>query len=248
MKKHYMILVICLLLAPLKAQVTPAVAANMKFAFEEIATAFTAANGIGVTPVYGSSGKLVTQIRNGAPYDIFIAADVAFADSVCASNLSVVKPVVYAYGRLVLWTAKPLDLSAGVSILTDEKVKSIALGDLKLTVYGPAARTFLEKEHLWSTVEHKAVYGESIAKVAQFIVSGAADIGICAKSLVLSDEMKGRGTWVDIDPEKYSPLPQAAVLLVYGETNNRSSSHKLYEFLYSKAATTILLKYGYTVP
>jgi molybdate transport system substrate-binding protein len=248
MKKQLVLLVIGLFLAPLQAQVTPAVAANMKFAFEEIASAFTATEGIGVTPVYGSSGKLVTQIRNGAPYDIFISADVAFADSVCVSKLSVVKPMVYAYGKLVLWTTKSLDLSQGAAILSDDKVKSIAVGDLKLTVYGPAAREFLEKEQLWLKLEPKVVYGENIAKVAQFIECGAADIGFCAKSLVLSDEMKGKGTWVDIDSTKYKPLPQAAVILVYGETNNRKSSHKLYDFLYSKAAQQILRKYGYSVP
>ena len=248
MKKSFLYLFLGLFLTPLEAQVTPAVAANMKFAFQEIADAFTKKTNIKVTPVYGSSGKLVTQIRNGAPFDIFISADIGFADSVVKSKLAIGKPQIYAYGKLVLWTMKSIDLTKGSSFFSNSSVKSIALGDIKLTVYGPAAKSYLEKENLWTSVEPKIVYGENISKVAQFIVSGAADIGFCAKSIVLSDEMKGKGTWVEIDYTKYDPLPQAAVVLSYGKDNNSKSTEALYAFLYSQEAKIILLDFGYTVP
>jgi molybdate transport system substrate-binding protein len=230
------------------AQVTPAVAANMKFAFNEIAELFTGITGIKVTPVYGSSGKLVTQIRNGAPFDFFVSADAGFADSISALRLAVGKPKIYAYGKLVLWTMKSIDLSKGAAVFSDTLIKSIALGDLKLTVYGPAAKNFLEKLGLWSGLEKKVVYGENIGKTAQFIASGAADIGFSAKSIVLSEEMKGKGSWVDIDSTQYDPLPQAAVMLVYGQNNNSSPAHRLLDFLYSSEAKTILIRYGYKVP
>lgn len=229
-------------------QISPAIAANMKCAFSEISELFTSKTGIKVTPVYGSSGKLVTQIRNGAPFDFFVSADIGFADSICASKLVVGTPKIYAYGKLVLWTMKSLDLSRGASILSEATIKSIALGDLNLTVYGPAAKNYLEKQNLWSNLKNKIVYGENIGKTAQFIASGAADIGFCAKSIVLSDEMKGKGFWVEIDSTQYNALPQAAVMLAYGENNNKTSAHKFLDFLYSIDAKPILIKYGYNVP
>jgi molybdate transport system substrate-binding protein len=248
MKKQHVLLIVGMIICPVQAQITPAVAANLKYAFEEIAHAFTESTSITVAPVYGSSGKLVTQIRNGAPFDIFIAADVGFADSVCASKLCIDKPEIYAYGKLVLWTIKPFDISADATILVDSRIQSIAVGDLKLTVYGPAAKNFLENKNLWSKIEPKIIYGDNIAAVAQFVASGAADIGFIAKSIVLSDEMKGKGTWVEIDPAGYNPLPQAAVILAYGEKYNSKAVRLLYRFIYSKESRDILLRFGYTVP
>jgi molybdate transport system substrate-binding protein len=230
-----------------QAQVSPAVAANMRFAFEDIRNAFTKKTGYTVTPIYGSSGKLVTQIKTSAPYDMFISADVAYSDSVVAAKLGEGTPKIYAYGKLVLWTTKNLDLSKGISVLADTAVKTVAFGDLKLTVYGPAAKKLLENSNLWTKVEPKAVYGENITKTAQFIASGAADIGFSAKSLVLSNEMKGKGKWIDIDSTMYDPMPQAAVILTYGEKNNAKIIHALFDFLYSKESHEILLRYGYGV-
>jgi molybdate transport system substrate-binding protein len=248
MKIVYITLIVMIFSFTSFSQVSPAVAANMKFAFEEISTLFTKKTGITVTPVYGSSGKLVTQIRNGAPFDIFISADVAFADSVCASKLGIGTPKVYAYGKLVVWTVKNIDISKVPAIFSDSAVKTIALGDIKLTIYGPAAKNYLDKIKLWESVENKIISGENISKVAQFIESGAADIGFCAKSIVVSDEMKGKGKWVDVDSTKYNPLPQAAIKLAYGEKNNSTFARKLFDFLYTNEAKQILLRYGYNVP
>jgi molybdate transport system substrate-binding protein len=248
MKKYFLLFFVTIMVFPAKAQLTPAVAANMKYAFEEIASAFGRSTGITVTPVYGSSGKLVTQIRNGAPFDLFISADVGFADSVCVSNLCCGKPAIYAYGKLVLWTTKPIDISAGAAILIDSSIQSIAVGDLKLTTYGPAARRLLEKENLWSSIEAKIIYGENVAMVAQFIASGAVDVGFTAKSMVLSDEMRGKGTWIEMDSATYDPLPQAAVMLSYGEINNGMATGELYKYLFGQEARRILVRYGYTVP
>jgi molybdate transport system substrate-binding protein len=248
MKKVFTILITTIYSSISYSQVSPAVAANMKFAYEEISAHFTKETGIPVAPVYGSTGKLVTQIRNGAPFDIFISADVGFADSVCASKLAIGTPKIYAFGKLVLWTVKNIDLSKGTAVFSDPAVKTIALGDLKLTVYGPAAKNYFEKINLWESVEKKVVYGENISKVAQFIESGAADIGFSAKSIVLSDEMRGKGKWIDIDSTKYAPMPQAAVMLVYGENNNGQSAKKLFDYLYTNEARQILLRYGYNVP
>ena len=148
------------------AQIKAAVAANMKFAFEDIKTAFSKKTGYEVISVYGSSGRLVSQIRNGAPFDLFISADTGFIDSICVSGLNAGKPEIYAFGKLVLWTVKSMDLSRGVSLLADSSIRTVAFGDMKLTVYGPAARDCLKKVDLWDNVKDKAVYASNISHVA----------------------------------------------------------------------------------
>jgi molybdate transport system substrate-binding protein len=230
------------------AQIKAAVAANMKFAFEEIKTAFSKKTGYNVVAVYGSSGRFVSQIKNGAPFDLFISADTGFADNICASGLNAGKPKIYAFGKLVLWTVKPCDLSRGVSLLADSAIRTVALGDMKLTVYGPAARDYLKRVHLWDCVKNKAVYGSSITHAAQYIVNGSADIGFCAKSIVLSKEMNGRGKWVEIDSTMYNPLPQSAVILRHGEQNHSEISQALFDYLYSGDSRDILTDYGFKVP
>ncbi|NLD99119.1 MAG: molybdate ABC transporter substrate-binding protein, partial [Fibrobacter sp.] len=224
------------------------VAANMRFAFTEIHKKFTSQTGFSVLPVYGSSGKLVTQIRNGAPFDIFISADVGFADSICNSKLNSTEPRIYAYGKLVLWTLKSYDLSKGIFLLNDSTIKTIAIGDLKLTSYGPAAKGILKTANLWYSLTSKMIFGENITRVAQFIASGSADIGFSAKSLVLSEEMRNKGKWVDIDSSLYEPIPQAALILTNGEKHDTAAVHALYNFIYSKESRNILVRYGYGVP
>ncbi|NLL15388.1 MAG: molybdate ABC transporter substrate-binding protein [Fibrobacter sp.] len=230
------------------AQIKAAVAANMKFAFEDIKTAFSKKTGYEVISVYGSSGRLVSQIRNGAPFDLFISADTGFIDSICVSGLNAGKPEIYAFGKLVLWTVKSMDLSRGVSLLADSSIRTVAFGDMKLTVYGPAARDCLKKVDLWDNVKDKAVYASNISHVAQFIVNGSADIGFCAKSIVLSKEMNGRGKWIEIDSTMYNSLPQSAVILKHGEKNHSEITHALFDFLYSDDSRDILTSYGYKVP
>ena len=101
------------------SQLTVATAANMKYAMEELRTDFSGANKIGVKAVYGSSGKLVTQIKNGAPFDLFVSADVGYADSAVKWGYGASKPKIYAYGKLALWTMKNFDLTKGLSVLAD---------------------------------------------------------------------------------------------------------------------------------
>lgn len=230
------------------AQVSPAVAANMKYAFMEISEKFTMQTGYSVTPIYGSSGKIVSQIRSGAPFDMFISSDIGFTDSICVSRLNAGTPKVYAFGKIVLWTMKPYDHSKGVSLLKESIIKTVALGDMKMTVYGPAVRTYLKKMNLWECVYSKAVYGSNITQVAQYIVNGSADVGFCAKSIVLSREMKDQGTWVEIDSTSYDPMPQSAVILKYGEMHHNKITQALYDYLYSLDSREILINYGFGVP
>ncbi len=229
-------------------QVTVAVAANVQFVMAELKNSFEKETGIHVNIVLGSSGKLTAQIREGAPYDVFISADTFYPLSLYRQHLAADSPRVYAQGVLVLWTArKDLHLSADLRLLRNVTIKKIALANPRLAPYGVAAEEALQKAGVFAAVNNKLVYGENIAQTNQYILSLAADAGFTAKSVVLADAMKGRGTWVEVDPASYSPIEQAAVLLRRGKEKNPGPSQQFYRFLYSGTAQSIFRKYGYLV-
>src|SRR5690606_6423496 len=107
-------------------------------------------------------------------------------------------PRIYAYGLLVLWTRADIDLTKGLSVLTDDRIHKIAVANPKMAPYGTTAIDALTKQNLLSLVQSKIVYGESIAQVNQYMVSGAADVGFTAKSVVLEPSLQGKGRWVDV--------------------------------------------------
>ncbi len=230
------------------AQVTAAVAANLQFAFEDLRAEFHKATGIEVKAVYGASGKLSTQIRNGAPFDVFISADVDYPDTLWKHHHAVTAPRIYAYGELVLWTTKNLDLSRGPEIVKDPAVHKVGIGDPKVTIYGPAAIDALKKIGAYDAARSKIVYGENISQVGQYIVTGAVDVGFAPLSIAGSKAMQGKGHFVLVDPKLYDPLPQAVVVTKYGKDNNPNGSTKLMEFLFSPQAKAILKRYGYHLP
>ncbi|HSQ42548.1 MAG TPA: molybdate ABC transporter substrate-binding protein, partial [Fibrobacteraceae bacterium] len=131
-------LLLLLLVSVASAEINVACAANMRFAMSEIVEIYQKKTGKVVKPIFASSGKLSAQILNGAPFDLFVSADMGFADSLVAKNFAQGPTKEYARGKVVLWTMKDYDLSKGVAILKSPDVKTIAVGDPKLTVYGPA--------------------------------------------------------------------------------------------------------------
>jgi molybdate transport system substrate-binding protein len=230
------------------SQITVATAANMKFAMEDLRANFSSTNGIGVKAVYGSSGKLVTQIKYGAPFDLFVSADVGYADSAVKWGYAASKPKIYAFGKLALWTMKNFDLTKGLSVLADSGIGKIAIGDPKVTVYGPASIEAMKKAGVYDKVKSQFVLADNIAQVAEFIVTQSADIGLTAVSIAMSEPMRGKGTWVIVDSSLYSPIGQAAIILKYGDDNNPGISRAFYEYLYSESARAILKRYGYSLP
>jgi len=230
------------------SQITVATAANMKFAMEELRADFSTTRGIAVKAVYGSSGKIVTQIKNGAPFDIFVSADVGYADSAVKWGYGVSKPKIYAYGKLALWTMKHLDLTKGLSVLADSSIGKIAIGDPKVTVYGPASIEAMKKAGVYDKVKAQFVFADNIAQVAEYIVTQSADIGLTALSIAMSEPMRGKGTWVTVDSTLYSLIGQAAIILKYGDDNNPEISRAFYEYLYSEGARAVLKRFGYSLP
>ena len=227
---------------------TIAVAANVKYAFDDLAVEFRNETGIEVQGVFSSSGKIAAQVRNGAPFDVFISADTGYPNALYQDGLAAFRPKVYAYGVLVLWTTKEFDLSKGLPLLTDANIHKIAIANPRLAPYGQAAMQALESAKLDTAVEPKLVYGESITQAMQFVDSGAADIGFVAKSLVMVPELSGKGKWVDVPKKSYRPIAQAVVVLKHSTQTQSASAQQFVNFLFTPKARAIFNKFGYGLP
>ncbi len=230
------------------ADLTVSVAANVQYTFEELKAVFEKETGISVKTVIGSSGKFTAQIENGAPFDVFLSADMDYPKTLHKEGLTVNAPKIYAYGALVIWTMTDVDLSGGIDVLADANVKKIAIASPKTAPYGRQAVNALKHYDLYSHVGKKLVYGESIAQANQFITTKAADVGITAKSVVLAPQLKDKGQWIDVPKEAYEPIAQGVVILKHAERGNIGEANKLFDFLFSEKAGEIFKKYGYTLP
>ncbi|MGI9531976.1 molybdate ABC transporter substrate-binding protein [Lutimonas sp.] len=226
-----------------KDSFTIAAAANMQFVIYELANAFYEKSGISSEVILGSSGKLTAQIVEGAPFDLFLSADIKYPNELFKKGFSVDQPEVYAYGSLVLWTLKD-DLVPDLEVLTSGQVKHVAMGNPKTAPYGVAAMQVLNHTDLYATISSKIVYGESVSQTNQFIISQAAEIGFTSKSVVLSSQMEHEGSWEVLDKELYNPMAQAMVIL-----NNREiykeEAVQFKEFMLSLEGKEILHKFGY---
>ena len=223
---------------------TIAVAANMQFAMEEIAMAFTEETGLPCDVILGSSGKLTAQIVEGAPFDVLVSADMKYPESLHQRGLTETEPEVYAYGSLVLWTLNDT-INLSLTALKGAAVRHIALANPKTAPYGIAAEQVLKNYGLYEVVKEKLVFGESIAQTNQFITSGAAEVGFTALSVVLSPQMEGRGQWISPDPASYRPISQGLVVIRKDPGSNKSGV-AFRDFVFSDRAREILAKYGYS--
>jgi molybdate transport system substrate-binding protein len=230
---------------------TIAVAANMKDAFSEILAAFNS-TGKSEKPemrvVYGSSGNFTTQIMNGAPFNVFIAADEHFPLELYKSGKTVDEGMVYAIGKLAIIAKK----SSGIQLLDSkaeiakaiQKANKISIAKPDLAPYGKAAVEYLKAEGLWDLAKSKLVYGDNIGVATTYVVSGAADIGFTAVSLAKSSEVAKEASFLLIDPKLYEPIKQRMVLI----KGAPQEAIDLYRFIQTPQAKAILQKYGYTTP
>lgn len=247
LKTIFILFSILALFASCKQQKVPkltiATAANMQFAMDEISSTFTQETGIKCEIIISSSGKLTAQIKEGAPYDIFISADMKYPQELYNTNFTTSQPTVYAFGKLVLWSM--LDsIKPSINLLLQKNIQHIASANPKTAPYGIATEEVLNHYKIFDTLKSKLVYGESIAQTNQFITTKATEIGFTAKSVVLSPIVKGKGNWIAIDENTYTPIKQGIVII----KNSPSSSEKkeiFYNFLFSKKGKEILNKFGY---
>jgi molybdate transport system substrate-binding protein len=225
--------------------VTIATSANMQYAMEALAERYTENTGIPCELIIGSSGKLTAQIREGAPYDLFVAANMKYPLEVARQGLAASPPKMYANGSLVLWTIKE-GVTPTLDLLTRESVSHIAIANPKTAPYGKAAMEVLQHLNLFDSLTPKLVFGESISQTNQFVISGSAEIGFTALSVVLSPQMKGRGAWIAISSELHAPVEQGVVLLKK-KAGPGEGARKFYEYLAGHEAAGILKNYGYSV-
>ena len=227
---------------------TVAVAANMKDAFAEIAGAFRVAGGSEMRVVYGSSGNLTTQIMNGAPFNLFVAADEHFPLELYKNSKSVDEGVVYAIGKLAIITKT----SSGIRLLEGRadvakaiaKANKVAIAKPELAPYGRAAVQYLKEEGLWELAKDKLVYADNIGAATTYVASGAADLGFTAYSLAKSPELAKQTNFLLVDPKLYEPIKQRMVLI----KGAPQEAADLYRFMQGPQAKLVLQKYGYTTP
>ncbi len=196
----------------------------------------------------GSSGNFYAQIRHGAPYDVFLSADLRYPRELIAAGAAEGASLTrYAVGRIVVWTRRPeLDLSDLGALVRNPRVARFAIANPAHAPYGRAAREALEHAAAWGAVQPKLVLGENIAQTAQFVQTGNAETGIVALSLVLAPINAGVGRWVEIPSDHHAPLEQGAVLTRRGATN--PAAGRYLAFLRSPAARAIFERHGFRLP
>ncbi|MBV8633782.1 MAG: molybdate ABC transporter substrate-binding protein [Burkholderiaceae bacterium] len=226
--------------------VSVAVAASAQYVFEDLRAEFKKETGNDLSGSINSSGKFATQIMSGAPYDVFLSADMEFPEKLAQAGYTTAAPRVFAFGALVVWSMKDIDLHSWQAPFADPGLGKVALANPQTAPYGREAMKVLAAAKLETTLQGKLVYGESIAQTNQYIFSGVADVGFTAKSIVLSPEMKGKGKWIEVPRDLYSPIAQGAVLLKHGADNK--AARQFYDFLYSDRARAIFERYGYLLP
>ncbi len=226
-----------------------AVAANAQFAMEALKETFEKSSDAKVELVVGSSGKLTAQLLQGAPYDVFVSADMKYPDTLFRAGLTESQPAIYAYGTLVIWTCKDIDLSTGVRAVSSGTVQKIAVANPKTAPYGEETMRVLGNFKLYnSEVANKIVYGESIAQTNQYITSGNCDLGFTAKSVVMAPQMKGKGKWYEINPITYNPIAQGVVITKQGTKQHPKLSRAFVSLLLGEKGQNILAEYGYRLP
>ena len=235
--------------ASLAQDITVAAAADLQYAFQDVATRFEKTDGHHVKLIFGSSGNFFAQIQNGAPFDLFFSADSDYPKKLETSGLA--EPgtfYAYATGKIVLWAPKEskLDLTQGLSVLKDPMAKKIAIANPEHAPYGRAAVAALHHENLYDAVSGKFVLGENIAQTAEFVATGNADVGIIALSLALSPAMQSKGRYVEIPAEDYPAIQQAAVILK--SSGQKNISRQFLDFLKTPPIVDLLHGYGFANP
>ncbi|HEX6891705.1 MAG TPA: molybdate ABC transporter substrate-binding protein [Chryseolinea sp.] len=221
-----------------------AAASDLKFALDSVVSVFRRKNAGDVEISYGSSGKLFEQISNGAPFDIFFSADISYPNKLKEKGLTASEIYVYGVGRIVVWSKKIDVEKEGMNSLLSPGVRKIAIANPLHAPYGKRAEESLKFYKVYDAVKNNLVLGENISQAAQFVTSGAADIGIVAYSLALSPNMKEQhGKFYLIPEGAHQRLDQAAVITKKGKANDFAQT--FLSFVKSKEAKQVLSYFGF---
>lgn len=229
--------------------VTVAAAADLQFAMQDIVARYQKETGTVVKVVYGSSGNFFQQLQNGGPFDLFFSANIEYAKQLEAAGFAEPGSLYeYATGALVLWARKDskVDFAKGLRGLASPAVRKIAIANPDHAPYGQAAMAALRAEAVYEQVSEKLVLGENVSQAATFALSGAADAGLLALSLVVSPNMKDKGRYLEVPASEYPPIRQACVILK--SSPNKREAQRFVAFIKTPQIAQVLKGYGFGVP
>ncbi|MDQ7828957.1 MAG: molybdate ABC transporter substrate-binding protein [Armatimonadota bacterium] len=226
-----------------------AAAADLRYAFEELAGVWRGRRAIPVTFSFGSSGQLAQQVEHGAPFDVFFSANEAFVRRL-AEQGHILRDTVqlYAMGRIVLWVrrASDLDVDRGMHLLLDPRVRYVAIANPEHAPYGEAARQALVRSGLYDQVRPKLVYGENIGLTLQLVQSGNADVGVVALSLALAPPVSREGRFWLVPQGLHDPIRQAAG--VAARSARRPQARAFLAFVNGPEGRPVMRRYGFMLP
>jgi molybdate transport system substrate-binding protein len=227
-------------------EVSIAVAANFTLPMQKLAAEFEKESGHKVVASFGSTGKFYAQIKNGAPFEVLLAADDETPAKLVAEGAAVKGSVFnYAIGKLVLWSAKPAIVDGAGEVLKRADFSHIALANPKLAPYGAASVEVMKALGVYAALEPKIVMSETITQAYQFIDSGNATLGFVALSQVLKDGKIAGSHWL-VPARLYTPIRQDAVILDQGKA--KPAAEALMKYLKSDKAKAIIQSFGYELP
>jgi molybdate transport system substrate-binding protein len=229
--------------APQSHTLSIAAAADLQFALEEASGLFHQAHPDTQLRVsYGSSGNFYAQIRNGAPFDLFLSADAQYPRALAKDGLAAGAVFNYAAGRIVVWvpSASPLDPATA---LRDPSVRHVAIANPAHAPYGRAAEAALRAMGLYDSLQAKLVLSENISQAFQFVQSGAADVGIVALSLASAPAARGQGRYWEVPAETYPKMEQCGVIL-----KDSTAARQFRDWLAGPAGRALLVRYGFSLP
>lgn len=225
-------------------EIIVAAAANLTDAFEDLAQKFTKQTGIRVVLSFGGTADLAKQIENGAPFDVFAAADTAHVDALEQKGLLTTGTrALYARGSLVIWFPNGSTIKVErAEDLARKEVERIAIAKPDIAPYGQAAVDTLRALNIWDQVEPRVVYGMNVSQVKQFVSSGNAEAGFLPRALV----RPGEGRYIEISEHLHRPIDQA--LAVIKASANQPAAQRFADFVLGPEGQLILKEYGYKPP
>jgi molybdate transport system substrate-binding protein len=241
-----------LLLAQKKAdtEIVVAAAADLSSALTDITARFEQESSVHVKLSFGASGMLTQEIQNGAPFDVFLSADMDYPRQlISAGDADAASLYQYATGKLVLWAPSDSKLDVqgqGMNVLLDPSVSKIAIANPQHAPYGRAAVAALKHGGLYDRLASKLVLGENVSQAAQFVESGNAQVGLVALAHAVAPGITGKGKYWEVPAEDYPAMSQGAVVLSHSQHKKEAAA--FLEFLKTRDAAAIFEKYGFTAP
>ena len=225
---------------------TVAAASDLQAVLPVLADRFDRQSGMTTRLTFGSSGNFFSQIQSGAPFDVFLSADLEYPRQLVAAGAALPDSLYeYGSGRLALWARKDagIDVRRGLQLLADARVRRIAIANPEHAPYGRAAVAALRHEHLYASAQSKLVLGENISQAAQFVQSGNADVGILALSVALAPALKSSGVYFEIPADWHPPIRQAAIII--RASQNQKAARDFLAFLKQPASLQLLADFGF---